>query len=184
MHIRKLTVYQREDIQSKSRIIKHKNAFIKPNGEFILARGYTGLHPSEQIEKSATRIAKEITTTDIRKEYEEYLQSLWKMGREKEALPQFRYLRDILVHYYGYAMFARREKLNQPHGKNHFIDYSMIPNVLYCGKEVTSDQIKTLRELFNLNDDGTLDPTFFAYTKEEHFQKVLTHRNDYEMWKL
>lgn len=79
------------------------------------------------------------------------------------------YLSTILVHFYGYALFARHEDLHKP---KIFYECSLIPYPQYYGKEATEEQLNTLRELFALNE------IFKTEVEREHaYQRVLSHYN-------
>jgi hypothetical protein len=175
---KKINIYLPSDIETQKGIIRHMNAFILPNGNFVLAKGYTGCNPSHQLESSALHISRYLTDTDLKKEYEEYIQQT----TEKKKL---HYLRTMLVHYYGFALFARVEHITAFNDRNTFFDYSLIPNPKYYGKEVTPEQISTLEKLFKLNDDGTLRPSNVGthhVTSEDILTKVLQHKRSNDNW--
>ena len=77
------------------------------------------------------------------------------------------YLSTILVHYYGYALFARYEDL---HKNGVFYESSLIPYPDYYGKSASLEQIETLKQLFLLNSTN-------EEACEESFKRVLHHQN-------
>lgn len=175
---KKINIYLPSDIETQKGTIRHTNAFILPNGNFVLAKGYTGCNPSHQLESSALHISRHLTDTDLKKAYEEYIQ------QTTEKKPLY-YLRTMLVHYYGFALFSRVEHIKSFDDRNVFFDYSLIPNPKYYGKEVTSEQIATLEKLFRLNDDGTLrngNGNLSSKTSEEILAKVLQHKRHNDNW--
>ncbi len=175
MSIQKLTIFNFSDIETQKVSLKHQNAFIFPNGQFCLANGYTGYDHSQQLESSALQFSQEVLQiNNIKERYEVHLHSLLKKGLTEEEI-KFRklyYIRDILVQYYGYGLFARIQRMDvYPEVKN-FWDCSMLPNPKYYGKTATEEQIVTLKTLFQLNDDGTILPNW----NEEFFQKLFKKR--------
>ena len=94
------------------------------------------------------------------------------------------YLRTMLVHYYGFALFARTEYIKSFDNRNKFFDQSLVPNPEYYEKQVTPEQIITLEKLFTLNDDGTLlfPKTLRPQTSEEILKRVLKHNNGSGNW--
>jgi hypothetical protein len=128
----KLILYNQEDIMAKVNLIKHNNAVILPNGKFYLAKGYTGCNPSHQLESSALAIARKDIAYDIMAEYNAYCDK-----NDVSLSKRFRYLRSVLVHYYGYTLFARTELIKSFNDRNRFVDYSLTPNPKYYNKEAT-----------------------------------------------
>ena len=172
--VKNLNIYSLGDIDTKKDVIKHNNAFILPDGSFVLAKGYTGCNPSHQLESSALQICRKLTDKDLKKEYESYIS-------QSDSTNPFYYLRSVLVHYYGCTLFARCEYIKAFNDRNNFFDYSIIPNPKYHDKDVTEEQVLTLKKLFEINDDGTL-LTGCKETSEIIFQKVLQHRQPYDNW--
>ena len=169
---KKIKIYSQNLINTKKDIIKHNNAFILPSGDFILAKGYTGCNPSHQLESSALRICKYLTDKNLKEEYinlNDNLHSLY-------------YLRTMLVHYYGFSLFARVEHIKAFNDRSKFSDYSIIPNPKYYGKEATSEQLITLKKLFEINDDGTLLTSTYENTSDEIYQNVLKHKKHFNNW--
>ena len=162
----KLILLNSIDITEK---MKHTNAFIKPNGNFYLAKGYTAENPSinlRQLESSALSIVREEIGYRIKKdECVDYFQALsvpfnlWRVTRQ--SIDDIIYLKSLLVQYYGYTLFARSKYSKEwnkggTYDGDRFIDGSIIPNSDYYGKEATPAQIEILKQLFELNDDGSL----------------------------
>ncbi len=177
MRIQQLQIYSIQDMKTNKECILHHNAFILPDGKFYLAKGYTGCNPSQQLESSAKKIAKETISSHAWEDFENYPKE-----KDGKLLPHFQQLRTILVHFYGYGLFARQEYRESYQGERQYFDYSILPNPQFYGKEATANQIETLRLLFELNDDGTFHPNPFMKTTESHIQKILEHKNDYTGW--
>ena len=74
---KKITIYTPDNIGNQVEI-KHNNACILPNGNYILAKGYTGCNASHQLESSALQISRELIG-DIRTEYDEFVKGLEKI---------------------------------------------------------------------------------------------------------
>jgi hypothetical protein len=181
----KLVLYSKSDIVTQSNLIRHNNAFIMQDGSFYLAKGYTDCNPSHQLESSALAIARKDIAYDIRLEYNSYLDKLKsnQTDTDENIIKRFYYLRSILVHYYGYALFARTELIKSYKERNVFCDQSLIPDPEYYGKSATSSQIETLERLFEINDDGTLYVNYYPpITSKDILQKVLNHKNNSDNW--
>jgi len=162
----KLVLLESNDITEE---IKRMNAFIKPNGSFYLAKGYPARNPSinlHQLESTALSIVREEVGHDIKKyECAEYFQTLgvrFKLWEStSESIENLVYLKSLLIHYYGYVLFARRMYSSEwdkgeTYINDRFIDGSIIPDPTYYGKEATEEQVEVLKPLFSLNDDGSL----------------------------
>jgi hypothetical protein len=173
----KFILYGQDDILTKTKLIKHNNAFIMPDGNFYLAKGYTGCNPSHQLESSALAIARKDIAYDIIAEYNAYCDK-----NDVSLSKRFYYFRSVLVHYYGYVLFARIELIKAFNDRNRYFDYSLIPDPKFYGKEATLMQIKTLEKLFEINDDGTLQFNYRKPTSQDIFQKVLIHKNIIDNW--
>lgn len=176
MTTQKLTIYNFHDIAEKKLSIKHQNAFIFPDGTFCLSEGYTGSDSSRQLESTALRISREILgINDLKTRYQIHLQSLIEQGMDIEEVNKKRlyYLRGILIHYYGYGLFARVQRIDCDPGVEQFWDASMLPNPFFNGKTATSEQIATLREFFRLNNDGTVLPSWNEKGIESTIRKIL-----------
>ena len=186
MENKKLILYKSTDISIKSELIKHSNAFILPDGTFYLAKGYTGCNPSHQLESSALMILRKIIGYDIRKEEcasyfnnagVNYYNHIVDVNNEN-----FYYLRSILVHYYGYTLFARQEWIKSYNDRNKFFDCSLIPNPKFSDKTATSLQIEMLKLLFELNDDETFCLSNRCQDSTEVLEKVLKHDECHSAW--
>lgn len=163
----KIKIYLPSDIDDKLEIIKHNNAFVLEDGNFILAKGYTGCNPSHQLESSALKIARELYDYDFIEKY------------RKENPSEFYYLRTMLVHYYGLVLFCRKEVIKAYNDRNKFLDYSTIPNPRYHGLEPTKEQLATLEKLFKINDDGT-----FLQPSDKVLEKVIQYEDRNYLWHL
>ncbi len=174
MTIKKLTIFDIQDIKTQEVSIKHQNAFIFPNGSFCLVKGYTGRSPSQQLENGALEISRELISCDIKFLHKMHLKKLQEEGMSDEEIKQkdFYFLRSILVHYYGYGLFARVQRMDTETDIEQFWDSSILPNPEYFKKEATDEQIATLQALFELNDDSTLLPSL----NEEKIKKILQKR--------
>lgn len=170
----KIAIYSSKNIENQKNKIIHNNAFILPNGDYVLAKGYTGCNPSHQLESSSLIIARDVLHKNILEEYEEYIKNHPDKGN-------LYYLRSILIHYYGLALFARVEHIESFNKRNQFFDYSVIPNPKYYGNDATKDQIDTLTKLFEINNDGTLVSTN-QETSEYILKKVLNHQKNPDNW--
>jgi len=168
-----LKLYSLSDIERTPELIIHTNAFIRPDGGFYLAKGHTGNNPSKQLESSALMVAREDIAYDINAIYVAGLKKLVENGKSPII---FSRLRNVLVHYFGYALFARVEFIRTGNVECRFTDESLVPNPRYYGKEITLKQQETLGKLFELNDDETLVSTRYFANSEEIFAKVLDHR--------
>lgn len=196
MSKKKLQVYKVEDIREKGEEIKRHNAFIRRDGTFYLAKGYTGCNPSHQLDSSALQVGRQDIGLDFIEKYkesyqniepslityteEEYSELLWQYAcfealRNKYEMPMRHYewtlglniknrqkrvmlrcelqrIRSILIHYYGYALFAKKEDVDSKLGREKvFYDESIIPNPEYYGQSATEEQLETLEELYYLN---------------------------------
>ena len=65
MATKKLDIYTIEDIEKTPEKFVHNNAFIKPNGDIFIAKGYTGMNPSHQLESSALSIGRNVTDKQL-----------------------------------------------------------------------------------------------------------------------
>lgn len=86
---------------------------------------------------------------------------------EAREIIQHYYLSTILVHYYGYTLFARYQDM---HRQDVFYEVSLIPFPDYYGHQATSEQIETLEQLFKLNDAN-------EKCSQENLKRVLHHQH-------
>ena len=171
--------------------IIHSNAFIKPNGSFYLAKGYTANNPNinlRQLESSALSIIREEIGYHIKKdECVDYFQALgipfnlWHVSRQ--SIDDIIYLKSLLVEYYGYSLFARRKYSSDwdkggIYDGDRFVDASVIPNPIYYGNEVTSAQVEVFKKLFDLNDDGSLLYRNQCKSTDDVLNHVLRKKNN------
>ena len=175
----KLILYKQNDINGQLKLIRRNNAFILPDGSFYLAKGYTGCNPSHQLESSALAILREKIGYEIKKvDCESYFLSHDQNYKAKYLY----YLRSVLVHYYGFALFARQELINNYKDRNKFFDCSIVPNPEYYGKDITPSQTETLEKLFEINDNATLCFGFMNKNSEDILKKVLSHNKYHSSW--
>lgn len=197
--MKKLVLHNIQEIDRDKDTFIKQNAFIKPDGTFYLAKGYTGCNPWHQLESSALWVGRQDIGYDFVERYEQFLSSL----EEKDILKYKEYLenlrkasrvegatklydkRSVLVHYYGYVLFCRTELIKAFNNRDIFFDQSLIPNPNIHGREITSEQEATLEELFNVNDGQNVS----AYgrgrrirEKDEMLQLVLTNKNHGGRW--
>ncbi|MDD3186900.1 MAG: hypothetical protein PHD02_00280 [Bacilli bacterium] len=155
----KLELYQQSTIINSPKLIKANNAFILDDGSFYLAKGYTGGNFIKQIESSSLMILRELVGYDIkRNEVADYFNKLGINYRKviTSGNPYFYYLKQILVDYYGYALFARREDNFEYIKEQRFSDCSATPNPAKFNKKVKKKQLETLKLLIQLNDSDPL----------------------------
>ena len=178
MEKRTITIYTPDNIKKQVEVMKHNNAFILPNGSYVLAKGYTGCNPSHQLESSALQISRQLISPDIRAQYEDFVKDL-ELALNENNLPRLYYLRAILVEYYGWALFARTEDFKAWDDSGHFFEESLVPNSKYYGQIPTSEQIHTLREFFDINDDGTvISEKNGNPSKEASLMRILSYENN------
>lgn len=185
MENKKPVLYKLTDINIGSGLIKHNNAFISPDGSFYLAKGYTGCNPSHQLESSALAILRQTIGYNIKNEecvgYFNNLGVNYKNVVDGKVKRLY-YLRSILVHYYGYALFARQEIIESYDKRNRFFDCSLVPNPEFYDKQITTMQIEVLKRLFELNDDGTVCFNPMGQSNVEVLEKVLQHDEHHSSW--
>lgn len=169
-----LPIYYEEDIETKKEEILHHNAFIRKDGAFYLAKGYIGCNPHHQIESSALWIGRQ----DIGEDFEERFREAYQNANNNSKY--LRYLRTILVHYYGYALFCRQQLIHSE--KEKYVDYSCVPWKEYYGQEATEEQVRVLTKLFALNDDGTMALSYGCKTQAEKLEKVLHYKVHTNTW--
>ena len=207
MSKKKLQVYSIEDIKEKGEEIKRHNAFIRRDGTFYLAKGYTGCNPSHQLDSSALQVGRQDIGYDFIEKYKENYQSIepslityteeeklalfqqyahfealrdkWQLKQErlKDEMEMYiniwkyslkrdmkfrqkivmqrnelQRIRSILIHYYGYALYAMKEDVDSKLGRKQvFYDESIIPNPEYYGQSATKEQLETLEEIYYLD---------------------------------
>ena len=197
MATKKLDIYTIEDIEKTPEKFVHNNAFIKPNGDIFIAKGYTGMNPSHQLESSALSIGRNEFGNDFPQKFKRAYERLIK---EEQNLITLYYLRTILVHYYGYALFCRKEIIKAFDDRNKYVDCSLVPNPDYFGRNVTDKQLSVMEELYDVNDDGTLHPIIVngewdyvdmvftpshnVETKEEYSQYILSKKCNKNLWHI
>lgn len=76
MSKKKLELYTKEDIRIKGEEIKRHNAFIRTDGTFYLAKGYTGCNPSHQLDSSALQVGRQDIGLDFIEKYKENYQNI------------------------------------------------------------------------------------------------------------
>lgn len=160
---KKIEIQKLEIIKNEPEVIKNNNAFILPNGEFVLAKGFSGMNPSHQLESSSLLISRNLYDHDLTKEYQKYIS-------ENPNRKKLYYLRSMLVHYFGFALFARR--------RNGADDESLVANPKYYGKVPTPEQLETLLAFFELNEDTLYE----KYDITEEYMKVLSYKQHPDNW--
>lgn len=196
---KKLKLYRVEDIREKEEEIKRHNAFIRSDGTFYLAKGYTGCNPSHQLDSSALQVGRQdigvdfiekykennkniepslITYTDeeiqelaTKLEQYEYMIKLSIKFRQERVMDrlELKRIRSILIHYYGYALFARQENVKSKSGREQvFYEESIFSNPEYYGKRATKEQMETLKELFYINDYSEIEDKKTLILIENH----------------
>lgn len=205
---KKLQVYTKEDIKEKGEFIKKHNAFIRRDGSFYLAKGYTGCNPSHQLDSSALQVGRQDIGYDSIEKYKENYQSIepslityteeeklalfrqfahfealkyrwgkleqqrlkdnmeitlnvWKYFLESDIdvrqervmqRNELQRIRSILIHYYGYALYAMKEDVDSKLGREQVsYDESIIPTPEYYGQSATKEQLETLEEIYYLD---------------------------------
>ena len=149
----KLTIYNRNHIltSTKTDIIINHNAFVLPDGEFILADGFDSRNATHVVERSANEISKFLVPNkNILDEYR-------KCIHDDASAMRFYYLREILIHYYGLALYADTSSLNSTFGIEYFnnmFSYFTIPASNYFGKQFTAEQFNTIKLLMRTNGDS------------------------------
>lgn len=192
-----IKVYNIEDVKKNSEIFVHQNAFIKPDGTIFIAKGYTGCNPSHQLESSALSIGRYDIGMDFANSFKATYERLMK--EEKNPKMLF-YLRSILVHYYGYTLFCRKEEIKAFDDRNKYIESSLIPNPDYYDRDITTAQMDVMEELYDVNDDGTVFPIMTPCdwddensefippreieTKHEYMAYLLSKKNKKDIWHI
>lgn len=193
---KKLQVYTKEDIKEKGEVIKKHNAFIRKDGTFYLAKGYTGCNPSHQLDSSALQVGRQDIGYDFIEKYKENYKSIepslitYTEEEKAKLLEQYikfeslkyetdhsmdfyegslerdikyrqervmqrnelQRIRSILIHYYGYVLYAMKEDVDSKLGREQvFYDESIIPNPEYYGQSATKEQLETLEEIYYLD---------------------------------
>lgn len=187
----KLTLVKQNNLFNNGKQYIKQNAFIKPNGDFYLAKGYTGCNPWHQLESSALWVGRQDIGYDFvekynefinklklnYKEYKNYLEALDKVSSVEFATEVYD-KRSILVHFYGYVLFCRTELVKTYKDDGTFYENSLVPNPNLYGKEATLEQINTLEKLFNINDGQDVSTTWHCKHisgKDEMLKLVFEH---------
>lgn len=192
--MKKLILHNIQEIDRDKNTFVKQNALIRPDGTFYLAKGYTGCNPWHQLESSALWVGRQDIGNDFILQYQQYLNELKENNAEayREYLENLRKFsrvigatelydkRSVLVHFYGYVLFCRTELIKAFNDRDIFFDQSLIPDVSIHGRDITLEQIETLRELFSINDDQ--DVSLYGHgrrirDKEEMLELVLTKKN-------
>lgn len=178
-----------EEVNENPEMFTHQNAFIRKDGSFYLAKGYTGCNPYQQVESSALWIGR----YDIGMDFEERFRSHYeRLMRDGESPMYIKQLRTILVQYYGYALFCRCEIIKSFKDRDIFCDCSLVPDEAWYGQKVTSEQISVLRTFIEINEDGTLIrpkklilpsyQTEVCDTSDKVLSLILEHGNNRGYW--
>lgn len=144
----KLVVYTLDDFldDKKCKLIIENNAFIFPNGNFTLARGYDMRNATYEIELSARDINKSFRgDKNLLDNYRSYL-------ADNPDARKFYYLRDVLIHYYGFVLFADTDSIKLQNPFDNFYSTFIAPEKRFFDKSITVEQLTTLKSLHLLND--------------------------------
>ena len=149
----KLVIYKKDDLfnYQKLREIMASNAFVLKNGDFILVDGYELRNATHAIERSACVINRKlIKGLNLLEQYRIFLEN-------HEYAPKLYYLREVLIHYYGLALFCDTDSLDIPrkHDKKYY--HFILPDKDLFGKEYSNEQVDTIRELIKLNCEDLSD---------------------------
>lgn len=163
--MKKLEIYTRENLLNDKGKFIEKNAFIRRDGSFYLAKGYTGCNPWHQLESSALWVGRQEIGEDFVEQYKKYLEDLKKDAKKyqehlailrsrswDEEKTRLRDKRSILVHFYGFVLFCRTEYIRSFNDRAYFTDTSLIPYPEYYGQEATMEQKETLETFFDINE--------------------------------
>lgn len=197
--MKKLILHDRQEINRDKNTFIKQNALIRPDGTFYLAKGYTGCNPWHQLESSALWVDRQDIGDDFILQYQQYLNELKENNAEEyreylESLRKFSRVigatelydkRSVLVHFYGYVLFCRTELIKAFNDRDVFFDQSVIPDVSIHGCDITSAQIETLRELFNVNDGQNVSlygRGKRVRDKEKMLEMVLAKKNQERRW--
>lgn len=159
----KLVVYSLDDIidDEKNIYIKANNAFIYPNGNFVLAKGYDARNATYLLEQSANEINKSYTGE------KNLLEGYRKFIRRYPDARKFYYLRDILIHFYGFVLFASTDSIVLTNPMDNYFENVIIPEKAYFSKSITIEQLTTLKSLYFLNSEDISDEDVSKLVKLE-----------------
>lgn len=163
--MKKLTLLTFEQIEDRKEVFVKQNAFIKPDGSFYIAKGYTGCNPWHQLESSALWVGRQEFGQYFVEKYCDWLKYLEETNREEyerslkrlrqisnvEKAPHLYDKRSILVQFYGFVLFCRTEVINSVKDRDKFFEQSLLPDPELYGKKITEEQKDTLGKFFDLN---------------------------------
>lgn len=195
----KLILHNVDELKENKTTFIKQNAFIKPDGTFYIAKGYTGCNPWHQLESSALWVGRQDIGYDFIEKYHQFLKKLEESDPVKyqEYLKRIRAFspiigatkledkRSVLIHYYGYVLFCRTELIRAFNDRDIFFDRSVIPEPSIHGREITLEQQTTLEELFNINDGEKVSSYAagkYITNKDEMLKYVLTKKNHDRRW--
>lgn len=189
----KLTLLNFDKFEGNKKFLVKQNAFIKPDGSFYIAKGYTGCNPWQQLESSALWVGRQEFGQYFAEKYydwlkyleetnkEEYQRSLKRL-REISNVEKATYLcdkRSILVHFYGLVLFCRTEVINSVIDRDKFFEESLLPDSLLYGKTMTDKQKDTLKKFFDINAEQNVtmfDKGQRITNKDEMLKLVLENK--------
>ncbi len=197
--MKKLVLHNIQEIDRNKDTFIKQNAFIRPDGTFYLAKGYTGCNPWHQLESSALWVGRQDIGYDFIVKYEEWLEKLKNTNCDefKEYMGKLRKVsnvigttklwdkRSVLVHFYGYVLFCRTEFIRSFKDREIFYENSLIPNPSIYGKEITLEQKEVLSKMFDINEGQNVSS--YSYSghisdRDEMLKLVLEHRNNVGNW--
>lgn len=144
-----IILFSLDDAKLNEKLFIRKNAFIKPDGTFYLAKGYSGNNYWQQVESSALWIGRKM-----------YGDTFIGDNKNQATYPLFD-KRSILIHYYGLALFCRTELIG--YKDLCYADRTQVPDPKINQKELTEEQLITLRYFFALNESQNIS----AYNGEK-----------------
>lgn len=165
--MQQLTLLTFEQIEDRKEVFVKQNAFIKPDGSFYIAYGYTGCNPWQQLERSALLVGRQEIGKYFVEKYYDWLKCLEETNKEEyerslkrlrqisnvEKAPHLYDKRSILVQFYGFVLFCRTEVIRAFNDRDKFFEQSLIPDPELYGKEITEKQKDTLKKFFDLNEE-------------------------------
>lgn len=185
---RQLLIYP-DELDRNGKILARTNAFIKKDGTFYLAKGYTGNNPWQQLESSALWIGRQDIGYDFLSQYESYLLQLKATGAKHT---KFYTRRRILVEFYGFVLFCRTAQISSINKDSVFFDNTIVPNPIYYGQEPTEEQKRTLYKFYEINDgqDVSLyeqipdakNSSRIITNNDEMYHLALEHRTNCGNW--
>lgn len=177
--MKKLTLFSLDDVEENKKFFVKQNAFIKPDGTFYLAKGYSGNNHWHQVESSALWIGRQMIGRSFIEDYIKYFEA--ERLDPSKSIKRLFDKRDILIHYYGLALFCRTELTG--YRELSYAEISQVPDPKLYQKEITKEQLTTLRYFFTLNEDQNISTYDGAktVTDTETLLKLALNR---KYWKI